>query len=334
MSTRPKNILITSCLVLFSTLLALGGLELAIRLLHIGEAKPWTDRPKRHYFSSQSRNTRDFKYQVQKPADTFRIVVVGDSFTFGYGNHFDDSFPKRLERILNLNGQSPKVEVINLGNPGNAIQHNVISVKKALSLLSPDLVILEVTLNDPELTPFGKDGNKVRLVNNEKPTGLAAHSKILQLVKSRITNSKSHKDYLNYFQGLFKEQATLVNFQTGVRQIAEACKAAKVPLVSTVFPLFSYPLDSEYPFKEAHMVIHTELEANAVPYLDLFNAYKGIPSIRLTADPVRDPHPNEIAHRIAADEMYEWMKRKKILPRAAIVKLSSTRRTAVRWFKE
>jgi lysophospholipase L1-like esterase len=333
MSSRLKNILLTSSLVLFSTLFAIGGLEIAIRMLHLGESKPWTDRPRRHYFSAQSKNTRDYKYSVEKPAETFRIVVVGDSFTFAYGNQFDDSFSKRLERILNLNAQTPKVEVINLGNPGNAIQHNAISVKKALELLHPDLVVLEVTLNDPELTPYDKEGNRIKLVNNEKPSGLAAHSKIIQFVKTRLANSKSHREYLEYFLGLFKNKDTLTNFETGMSQIAQACKTANVPLVSVVFPLLSYPLDDGYPFNEPHQVAHRVLEQNAIPYIDLLKSYRGIPSIRLTADPVRDPHPNEIAHRIAANDLYEWLKKGKYLPPASIVKYSTTRRTNVKWFK-
>ena len=333
MSPRVKNILLTAGLVIFSTFLAFGGLEIAIRVLKVGESTPWTDRPKRHYFSAQSRNTRDYKYSPQKPADTYRIVVVGDSFTFGYGNQFDDSFPKRLERILNLNAQTPKVEVVNLGNPGNAIQHNAISVKKALDLLAPDLVILEVTLNDPELTPYDKDGNRIKLVNNEKPSGLAAYSKIIQFIKTRLANSRSHREYLEYFLGLFKNKDTLDNFETGMRQIAEACKTAKVPLVSVVFPLLSYPLDENYPFNEPHKVTHTVLEKNSIPYLDLLNSYRGIPSIRLTADPSIDPHPNEIAHRIAANELYEWLKKTKLLPPSSIVLFSSTHRTNVNWFK-
>lgn len=328
-----KNSLASVILLLLSTIIGLLCIEVAIRILHPGESKPWTDRPRRHYFSEQSKNTRDYKYQAEKPSNTYRIVVVGDSFAFGYGNQFDDSFPKRLERILNLNGQVPKVEVINFGNPGNSIQHNAVAVKKALAHLNPDLIVLQITLNDPEITPYGKDGNRVRLNNSKKPTGLTAYSKALQFITSRLTNSKSHRDYLEYFLGLFKNKDTLDNFEGGVKQIADACKASKVPLVSLVFPLLSYPLDDSYPFKEPHQIIHKVLEENAVPYLDLLKAYNGIPSIRLTADPVRDPHPNEIAHRIAANELYEWLKREKYLPPSTIVKFTSNRRTNVRWFK-
>jgi len=334
MSPRFKNTLLSLALLLFSSTVVFVGVEAAIRILNIGQSKPWTDRPKRHYFSAQSRNTRDYKYSVEKPKDTYRIVVVGDSFTFGYGNQFDDSFPKRLERILNLNAQTPKVEVINLGNPGNAIQHNAISVKKALSLLSPNLVILEVTLNDPELTPYGKDGKRVKLRNGQTPTGLAAYSKIIQFVQTRLENSRSHKQYLEYFLSLFKNKDSLENFETGMRQISQACKAANVPLVSVVFPLLSYPLDESYPFKEPHLVVHKVLESNSIPYTDLLSTYRGIPSIRLTADPVRDPHPNEIAHRIAANELYAWLKKRKLLPESSIVTFSSNRRTSVKWFKE
>ena len=111
---------------------------------------------------------------------------------------------------------------------------------------------------------------------------------------------------MEYFIGLFKNQDTLNNFETGMHQIAEACKSAKVPLVSVVFPLLTYSLDDTYPFNEPHQVTHKTLEKNSIPYLDLLNSYRGIPSIRLTSDPVLDPHPNEIAHRIAANATEPW----------------------------
>lgn len=86
--------------------------------------------------------------------------MVGDSFSFAPQMQYDDSFSKRLERLLNANAtdspKSPRAEVINLGVPGHSTVHEVRTVEEALKL-SPDLVLLQITLNDAELRPFNME---------------------------------------------------------------------------------------------------------------------------------------------------------------------------------
>ena len=83
------------------------------------------------------------EYQIDKPKDTYRIITLGDSFTFGiYVNTFD-SYPETLERLLN---NTPceninKFEVINLGVQGYDIQYSVERFKRRGAKYDPDLVV-------------------------------------------------------------------------------------------------------------------------------------------------------------------------------------------------
>src|SRR5947208_1411445 len=45
-----------------------------------------------------------------------RIAVIGDSYTYGWGLNFEESWPRLLE--LNLRARGMQVEVANLGYPG------------------------------------------------------------------------------------------------------------------------------------------------------------------------------------------------------------------------
>lgn len=59
-------------------------------------------------------------YAVNKPTDTFRIITVGDSFTYGLYVNTTDNFSFQLEKLLN-GKKCPgkrKFEVINLGVGG------------------------------------------------------------------------------------------------------------------------------------------------------------------------------------------------------------------------
>lgn len=63
-----------------------------------------------------------------KPQDVFRILALGDSFTFGWGVKLDESWPKLLQKSLKLPGK--KVEVINAGVQGAGL-HDELKICKA-----------------------------------------------------------------------------------------------------------------------------------------------------------------------------------------------------------
>ena len=48
-----------------------------------------------------SKGLRDNEYPYEKPDDTYRILMLGDSFTFGYGVNIEDTMAKVLEENLN-----------------------------------------------------------------------------------------------------------------------------------------------------------------------------------------------------------------------------------------
>src|SRR5579883_2523558 len=88
---------------------------------------------------------RDRDFTVEKPAGTFRIACVGDSYTFGWGVNVEDSFPKQLEQSL---GKKRPVEVLNFGVMGyNADQCRVTLEQVALKY-QPDLVIYSFYWDD------------------------------------------------------------------------------------------------------------------------------------------------------------------------------------------
>jgi hypothetical protein len=62
---------------------------------------------------------RDREYTIAKPRGKFRILAVGDSQTFGHGiEMLEDTFPKRLEKLLNQGMERQKFEVLSFARPG------------------------------------------------------------------------------------------------------------------------------------------------------------------------------------------------------------------------
>ena len=304
-------------LILFGLIVSLLFIELAFRITRpaIVEHAKWQDRPNHWYLPESSLEPRDFYYSPHKAPGVFRIVVVGDSFTYGGKGQFDDAFSKRLERMLNLNNKQPKVEVLNWGVPGYSTAQEAWLVKRALSEYEPDLVLLEVTLNDPELQPYRithpyqKADGEIEL-----SAPLFRYWQSLGFVASRVLNSLSYRDYEKYYFDLYSNEEAWSRFAGAMKNIVRMSEGAKVPFMAVVFPLFSHPIDENYVFKPLHEKIDTLLAGLTPNWVDITADFNGIPPSRLQAIPGKDSHPNEIAHRIAADAIYTKLAALNLIP--------------------
>jgi hypothetical protein len=95
------------------------------------------------------------------------------------------------------------------------------------------------------------------------------------------------------------------------------CRARGVPFVVAVFPLFGNPLDERYPFEAIHVKVAEAAAAAGARVIDLLPAYRGLRWDLLVVDGVDDEHPNEIAHRIAANVLLRELDAVVPLPAAA-----------------
>ena len=65
-----------------------------------------------------SRGLRGPIYPYKKPPHTFRILLIGDSFTFGFAVKTEDRIGDRLQWQLNHADLPEQVEVISMGTMG------------------------------------------------------------------------------------------------------------------------------------------------------------------------------------------------------------------------
>jgi hypothetical protein len=85
----------------------------------------------------------------KKAPGVYRIVALGDSFTFGFGVRERQAWPARLAALLNARfGGTPRVEVVNLGIPGTGPRDYLWHLEHTGIALEPDLVVVGLFAND------------------------------------------------------------------------------------------------------------------------------------------------------------------------------------------
>ncbi|HKV10640.1 MAG TPA: SGNH/GDSL hydrolase family protein, partial [Thermoanaerobaculia bacterium] len=83
----------------------------------------------------------------------FRVVFLGDSWTFGMGISEEESFPRQFEALANrLGAANGRVVAFNLGLPGYNVGNEVAALEFFYDRLRPDAVVLCPTPNDAEST--------------------------------------------------------------------------------------------------------------------------------------------------------------------------------------
>lgn len=265
--------------------------------------------PINRYGPGRFDHVRDFKYEKQKPKDTIRVVCVGDSFTWGDGVKFDDTYAKRLERSLNYfyrQKTGKRYEVLNMSWCGFS-SFQEINELGFIKEYQPDLIIWGYCLNDTEdwANPDGVQALRYKYIFKREPNKflkiLYHNSYLSSFIANRVSNLRIAFGYTKYYKHLYEDSYM---GWIRVQKSFEILKEQKIPIIVLVFPLVSYKLDGGYPFLEIHQKIRKELGKNGLTYIDFYNEFKNENPIRLQAVPYKNPHPSEIAHRIIEEVIY------------------------------
>src|SRR5262245_46426340 len=161
-------------LVLFGLLVSVSGLEIGLRVFRpqplfrfrFSASLGWEQEPGARFVFTKdefrnpvtysSAGLRDTEHSLEKPAGTIRIVAIGDSFTEGLQVPLEDTYPKRLESILNLASQGGRYEVINFGTTGYGPDQYLVRLRNQALRYDADLILVGVFINDlDDLAEYG-----------------------------------------------------------------------------------------------------------------------------------------------------------------------------------
>jgi lysophospholipase L1-like esterase len=101
-----------------------------------------------YLWENNSLGMRDPERKLEKDAETFRVLFLGDSFVQGYGVPREQSMVALLEQNLNQPPRSKTIEVLNGGVFGYSPFLEYLYLRELMPKLKPDLVLLALFLGN------------------------------------------------------------------------------------------------------------------------------------------------------------------------------------------
>jgi lysophospholipase L1-like esterase len=319
-------------LFFFTLLLCFAILEITLRFCGYGnleiyepDAKLyWKLKPDQDCYTKidhkpvhvNSHGTRGPEFSAEKPADTIRILSLGDSRTFGWGLTEAETYSDRLQRLLQGQvGKKKKVEVINAGVNAWSYMQMLVYFRETGIKYNPDCVIIgDANLwtqfsekSDPEFVK--KFLNRVRLKNFLRH--FAAYHYFIE-VKLKDFYEKQRTKFIPIDpkqDTLFKEQQQKDPNAVFKTAIEDLCKLASSRGVKPV--LLNIPsLDELQSTNQSDMLkVKTAVSQSCnVPLADLtpqLQLEQKRNVLYLDADPV---HLNQAGNQIIAQQLFETIK--------------------------
>lgn len=120
----------------------------------IYELKPYVNTLfKLASFKTNSNGLRDKEYEIAKPVNTFRVAVIGDSYTMPAGVKVEESYHSLLEERLNKEQRELTYEFINFAVGGYNLRQYYGVIKYKTQEYDPDLIIVGFCPNNDHRIP-------------------------------------------------------------------------------------------------------------------------------------------------------------------------------------
>lgn len=250
---------------------------------------------------------RERQFSAAKAAGTYRIAVVGDSFTFGNGIRPQDRYSDLLQARL-----PERFEVLNFGAAGaNTPEHRSL-VGHLLTDIHPDFVLLQWYVNDvedddstgrPAPSPLMPYRPLHRWLNDASALYTVANMKWAE-TQVALGMTTAYTDYLFRRLGDPNSRDSRLDRALLVDLIA-LCKRAGVPLGIVLFPDAAGDLGENYPFRYLHERVLDVCREQNVPCIDLRSDFALVKDHRLLWANRLDHHPSALANEIAAVKIFE-----------------------------
>lgn len=255
----------------------------------------------------------------EKAPGVFRILALGDSFTFGEGVADHEPFIAQLTDLLNESPAGPRFEAINAGVSGYNTRDEVLYLEHRWLGLDPDLILLTFYLNDAyddaRFGPLVRGGATGATV--DRPLPEPGPVRVLEWAGNTWRRWRAGREIARIYRSQFSDNPEIdghdwTDSRNALARAALLARQRNIRLVLVLFPEL-HELDGDYPFENVHRRVREAAEELGIPVLDLLGAFRGRDATELWVHPT-DHHPNARAHAIAARAIADFLAGARLLP--------------------
>jgi lysophospholipase L1-like esterase len=282
-------------------LFSLALLALLVLAAELTARRLFADALRGHpHISRNSLGFRDSRIGPKRP-DRYRIVIIGDSLTFGQGIAERDRFSDVIQSRL-----GPGYEVLNFGTRAHNLRHHVRTLERALAV-QPDFILLQLYENDFETARMRRPVTDT-LVSPALDRSLTRSFVLYRLSSTayiRLQQSLGLSEEYSHYMARHLENPDARDAREStdmLRAFIAGSHVAGVPVGAVMFPAL-WAFGRRYPFTYLHERVTTICQEQQISCLDLFEefAHDKNPS-RLWVDAF-DAHPNKEANARAARQI-------------------------------
>jgi lysophospholipase L1-like esterase len=249
-------------------------------------------------FATNSRGWRDREFALERRSGVMRIVMLGDSFTAGWGAPYNHIFSKQVERLYAEQGI--KAEAINTGVGNWNTAQEVEYFFTEMIPYNPEIVVLNFTVNDAEPVPHEKP-----------PSLLLRHCYSCVYIAGRsdtlMRQISSDPDWASYYLGLFGDGTTpgWLDAKASIKKLADYCRQHRIKLLIVNHPELHDV--QNYRLQPITEFVRAAAKENDVTFVDLLPDLQRAESSALWVTPP-DPHPNSLAHKLMARGIFDALR--------------------------
>jgi lysophospholipase L1-like esterase len=273
---------------------------------------------------------RDRERSLEPAAGTTRVLVLGDSVTFGMGVPFEDTYPARTEARLNASlGGAATVEVLNFGIPGYNTLHSLAQLRELGLAFRPDIVVVGFLYNDVELSTRQRESGASASTGASTPSAPSFGRSLKSAVNAGVLYLKQNTYFFPWLTprlgmalrplgfsgfgqvGEFKDQYADSNpnwqrMRSALLEMQALGGEYDFDLALMIIPAMARFDDAGYPLKEYHQAVLSFGRESGIASLDLLSAFWGLDGTQLWISPT-DGHPNARGHQIMADALADFL---------------------------
>jgi len=255
--------------------------------------------------SINSRGLRDREIPYERKPGTLRVLMLGDSFTMGWGVPVEETWSKRIERLYAQRGISAEVINAGVGNYNTVMEVSWFFEEGVK--YRPDIIVLNATFNDAEpVPPHGEHG--LLLGRCEACALLSGRADTL------LRDVGLRPDWKAYYLGLYDDDSRgWSDARNAIGRLADYARANNVALLVASLPEL-HEL-SPYPLQSITAKVEQAARQAAAEFIDMLSALRTQPPRALWVAPT-DPHPNARANALIADALFAKLAAMKTIPGA------------------